>query len=54
MLLIVRDLYGLKSAGFLWISFLAAALQEIGLNPKMVDSNVWIRAAIRPGGYEYY
>ena len=30
------------------------ALREIELNPTMVDPNIWIRAAMRPDGYEYY
>ena len=30
------------------------ALWKIGLKPTMSDPNVWIRAEMRPGGYEYY
>ena len=48
------SLYSLKSAGFSWISPLAAVLREIGLNPTMLDPKVWIRAVMRPDGYEYY
>ena len=39
-LLIIRALYGLRSAGLLWRSALAAALQEIGLKPTLVDPNI--------------
>ena len=54
VLLIVRVLYGFKSAGFSWRSALAAALRKIGLNPTMAYPNVWIREELRPYGYEYY
>ena len=53
VLLIVSALYGLKSAGFWWISSLVTALQEIGLKPIMAGSNVWIRAEMSTDGYKY-
>ena len=40
VLIIVLTLYGLKSAGLSWISALAVASWEIGLNPMMTDPNV--------------
>ena len=52
VLLIFRDLYGMNYAGFSWISALVMALQEIGLNPMMVYSNVYIRETMRPDDYE--
>ena len=40
VLLIVRNLYGIKYADFSLRSASAEALREIGLKPKMEDPNV--------------
>ena len=54
VILIFGALCIIKYMGFLWRSALAAALQEIGLNPTMVYPKVWIRSPMRLDGYKYY
>jgi hypothetical protein len=52
--IIVRALYGLKSAGASWRSTLAQALRDIGFTSTTADPDVWLRAAVRGDGFEYY
>lgn len=52
--IIVRALYGLKSAGASFRSFLADKLDSMGFHSSMADPDVWICAAIKPDGEEYY
>jgi hypothetical protein len=54
VLIIVRALYGLKSAGFSWRSELAQALRDLKFESTKADPDVWIRAAAREDGHEYY
>ena len=54
VLIIVRALYGLKSAGASWRAELAQLLADIGYTSTKADPDVWIRAATRDDGYEYY
>jgi hypothetical protein len=51
---VVRALYGLKSAGASWHATLAQALRDIGFVSTIADPNIWIRPAARDDGYEYY
>jgi len=54
VLVIVRALYGLKSAGSSWRSAFAEVLRELGFQSTRADPDVWIRAAQRPDGFKYY
>ncbi len=54
VLLVVRALYGLRSAGNSWRSSLAAALEDMGFKSTRADPDVWIRPAVRDDGFEYY
>jgi len=54
VLIIVRALYGLKSAGASWRSTFAQALSDLGFTPTTADPDVWLRAAVRDDGFEYY
>ena len=47
-------LYGLKSLGAAWKSFLADMLDSIGFKISIDDPDVWIRAATKPTGETYY
>jgi len=51
---VVRALYGLKSAGASWRAALAQALRDLGFTSTTADPDVWIRAAVREDGFEYY
>jgi hypothetical protein len=51
---VVRALYGLKSAGASWRATLAQALRDIGFVSTIADPDVWTRPAARDYGYEYY
>lgn len=53
-MLIVRALYGLRGAGASFRSFLASKLDEMGFSPCVADPDVWMRAATKPNGDEYY
>ena len=54
VLIVVRALYGLKSAGFSWRSEFAQTLRDLGFESTKADPDVWIRAAARNDGFEYY
>ena len=54
VLVIVRALYGLKSAGALWHLELAQLLSDLGYKSKKVDPDVWIQKTVCPDGFEYY
>ena len=53
-MIIVRALYGLKSSGAAFRSFLAEQLYDIGYTPSKADPDVWLRPAVKPDGFEYY
>jgi hypothetical protein len=53
-LLIVRALYGLKSASAFFRAHMAKKLEEMGFKSSVADPDVWLRPASRPDGEEYY
>jgi hypothetical protein len=53
-LLIVRALYGLKSAGAAFRAYLAEHLYSLDYRPSYADPDVWMRPAVKPNGDEYY
>lgn len=52
--LIVRALYGLRSSGARFREHVAQSLRDIGFSSCLADSDVWLRPATKPDGYEYY
>ena len=54
VLVVVRALYGLKSAGLVWRAALVEALVQLGFKSTKVDLDVWIQAAVCPDGFKYY
>ena len=52
--IVVRALYGLKSAGAAFRAFLAKKLDEMKYKPTISDPDVWFRPAIKADGEEYY
>ena len=54
VLIVTRALYGLKSAGFSWRSSFAQTLRDLKFESTKADPDVWIRAAVREDGFEYY
>ena len=54
MLVVVRALYGLKSAGSSWRAALAEVLFSLGFELTREDPDVWVRAAARSDGHKYY
>jgi hypothetical protein len=54
-MVVFRALYGFKSSGASWRAMLAQSLTDIGYTRSTyVDPDVWIRAAFKPDGFEYY
>jgi hypothetical protein len=52
---IVKALYGLKSSGAAWRSFLSECLHDsLHFKPCRADNDVWIRPAQKPDGTRYY
>jgi hypothetical protein len=51
---LVRSLYGLKSAGAAFRSSLAQVIQDLGYESSKADPDVWMRKAIRDDGHKYY
>ena len=53
--IIVRALYGLKSAGASYSKHLADCMRHLGYKPCKADSDLWMRPETRPDdGLEYY
>ena len=53
-MLVVRALYGLKSLGAAFRSFLAETLYDMGYKPSGTDPDVWMRPAIKDSGFKYW
>jgi hypothetical protein len=54
-IMIVRmALYGLESSGGAYRSKLAGVLHDMSYRPSLADPDVWLRAATKPCGFEYY
>ena len=53
-MLIVRALYGLKPSGAAFQYFLPENLDTIGYIPSSDGPYVWIRPAIKGGGFKYW
>jgi hypothetical protein len=54
IVIIVRALYGLKSAGAAWRSHLASSLHAIGYKSCLADPDIWLREAVRDDNTRYY
>jgi hypothetical protein len=52
--LVVRALYGLKSASFSFRSYMAEKLADLGFQSTIDDPDVWLRAASKGDGEQYY
>ena len=53
--LIVRALYGIRSAGAAFRTHLAECFKTLGYRPCQADPDLWFKAAVRPNdGFEYY
>jgi Reverse transcriptase (RNA-dependent DNA polymerase). len=53
-MLVVRALYGLKSSGAAFRSFLAETLHDMGFSPSVADPDVWMRPAIKEDEFKYW
>jgi hypothetical protein len=53
-MIIKKALYGLKSSGAAFRAHLAETLYDLNYKPSKGDPDVWIRAATKPNGFEYY
>jgi len=54
MVIIVRAMYGLKSNGAAWHAQLSETLYSMNFKPTLADPDVWLRAACKEDGFEYY
>ena len=52
--IIVRSLYGLKSAGASFRNHLADCMRSLGYTACLADQDVWYKAETRPDGFKYY
>jgi hypothetical protein len=50
LLIVIRALYCLKSAGAFWRSLLAELLVNIGLQSRKADLDIWICSAVHDDG----
>ena len=50
----VRELCGLKCFGAAFRYLLAEQLYDLGYMPSIYSLDVWIRPAVKPGGFIYY
>jgi Reverse transcriptase (RNA-dependent DNA polymerase) len=51
--LVVKALYGLKSARFSFRTHMAEKLAEMGFQSTIADPDVWLRAATKGDGEQY-
>ena len=52
---IVRSLYGLRSAGASYRNLMADCMRTIGYKPCQADPDLWMKACVRPeDGFQYY
>jgi hypothetical protein len=51
---IIRSLYGLKSAGAAFRAELAQLLQDLGYKSSQANPDVWMREAVKANGHQYY
>ncbi|MEM7375761.1 MAG: reverse transcriptase domain-containing protein, partial [Bacteroidota bacterium] len=54
VVVIVRALYGLKTAGASWHAHLGDTLRSLGFTSSYADHDVWLRAAVDNDGKPYY
>jgi len=52
--IIVRAMYGLKSSGAAWHAKLSETLRGMNFRPSYADPDVWMRAASKDCGFQYY
>ena len=52
LMMVVCDLYDLKSRGTAFRAFLAETLYDIGYTPSKADIYVWLRPEVKPDGFE--
>ena len=53
-ILVVRALYGFKSSGTAFQSFLDETLYNMGYQPSQADPDVWMRPAMKDTGFKYW
>jgi Reverse transcriptase (RNA-dependent DNA polymerase) len=54
LMIIRRALYGLKSSGAAYRAHFARTIMDMGYTPCKADPDVWLQAARKPDGTEYY
>ena len=52
--IVVRALYGLKSSGVAFRKHLGECMHGLGYKPCLADPDLWLKAAVKPDGTEYY
>ena len=52
VLIVVRALYGIKSAVSSWHAALAQVLKDLNFLSTLADPDVWIREAVREDGFK--
>jgi hypothetical protein len=53
-MIVKMALYGLKSSGAAFRSKLAGVLHDLNYRPSLADPDVWLKAAVKTNGFEYY
>ena len=54
LLIVVRELYGIKSAGSTWHTAIAQVLKDLDFVSTLADPEVWIREAVCEDGLKRY
>ena len=49
-MLVVRELYGLKSSGAAFRDLLAEHLHDLGYRPSIAEHYAWMRPSVQAGG----
>ena len=54
VVLVVRELYGMKSPRVYFRAFLSEYLYALSYRQSIADPDVWMRPSFKPGGFMYY
>ena len=54
VMLVGRDMYGLKSYVAAFRDPLDEQLHDLGYRPSIADTAIWMQPEVRPGGFVYY
>lgn len=53
-MIVIRDLYGLKSIGAAWRAMISETILDLGYKPSIEDMDIWMKPDTKPQSGKYY